>query len=127
VVAIFSQLMLSGGQPVIFGDGTKTRDYVHVSDVIAALRLGIENGSGCIYNVGTGIETSDREVFDAIAETVGFREQPHFTDYRAGEVYRIALDAGRLRREHGWTPKYDFRAGIRATVPWYRERVKAGA
>lgn len=127
VVAIFSQLMLTGGQPVIFGDGTKTRDYVHVSDIISALRIGIKSASGCIYNVGTGFEISDRTVFDTIAENVEFTDEPRFSEYRAGEVYRIALDAGRLRREHGWAPKYDFRAGIRQTVPWYRERVKAGA
>jgi len=123
VVAIFSELMLQGKQPKIFGDGSKTRDYVHVTDVVESVMLAAARGENDIYNVGMGVETSDQEVFDAIAATVGYHGEPNYGDFRAGEVNHISLDAGKLKRELGWKPQFEFRAGIENTVPFYRSKL----
>ncbi|MGH2728315.1 MAG: NAD-dependent epimerase/dehydratase family protein, partial [Actinomycetota bacterium] len=58
VVAIFLGTMLAGGQPVIYGDGKQTRDFVHVSDVVEAFSRAIDRGSGTVYNIGTTNETN---------------------------------------------------------------------
>jgi UDP-glucose 4-epimerase len=123
VVAIFAELMLQGKQPVIFGDGSKTRDYVHVEDVINAIILAADKGGPTIYNVGMGVETTDQEVFDAVAAAVGYEEKPNYGDFRPGEVNHISLDANKLRKDLGWTTKYDFRSGVEQTVPFYRKKL----
>lgn len=122
VVAIFAELMLQGKQPKIFGDGSKTRDYVHVSDTVDAVMLAADKGGNRIYNVGLGVETTDQEVFDAVADACGYPEKPEYADFRAGEVNHISLDAARLRAM-GWNPRYDFRQGVAATIPFYRQKL----
>ena len=92
VVAIFSRQMLNGEQPTIFGQGDKTRDYIYVSDVVEANLCALVEGSKTIYNIGTGVETSDQEVFDSLAEIFNYPEKPNYAEVRPGEVHRICLD-----------------------------------
>src|SRR5574337_420443 len=77
VVAIFSRQMLAGERPTIFGDGTKTRDYVYVDDVVRAnlLAMAEKRTSGRSYNVGLGREVSDRQIFELIRRAVFYREK----------------------------------------------------
>jgi UDP-glucose 4-epimerase len=122
VVAIFAELMLQDKQPVIFGDGSKTRDYVHVSDTVDAVMLIAEKGKNDIYNVGMGVRTSDQEVFDAVAAATGYEKEPEYADFRPGEVNHISLDATKLKNL-GWKPEYDFRGGVEQTIPFYRKKL----
>src|SRR5262249_42535927 len=71
VVAIFAGQLLAGVRPRIFGDGSKTRDYVYVDDIVGANLLALELGDNSIYNLGSGVETSDREVFETVRAAVG--------------------------------------------------------
>ncbi|MFP3902662.1 MAG: NAD-dependent epimerase/dehydratase family protein [Armatimonadota bacterium] len=119
VVAIFAGQMFSGIRPTIFGDGTKTRDYVYVGDVVAANRIVLDSGSG-VYNIGTGVQTTDQEVFDAVADAVGYDEEPIYADERPGEVHHIALDISRARDDLGWQPTVDFRDGVKRTIEYMR-------
>jgi UDP-glucose 4-epimerase len=122
VVAIFAELMLQGKQPIIFGDGSKTRDYVHVADTVDALMLVADKGENALYNVGMAVRTADQEVFDAVAEACEYQEKPKYGEFRAGEVNHISLDATRLLAL-GWQPKYNFRSGIQQTIPFYRKKL----
>jgi UDP-glucose 4-epimerase len=122
VVAIFSQLLLEGKAPTIFGDGTKTRDYVFVSDIVQANVLALEAGDGGLYNVGTGREVSDDQIFEAVRDAVGVKIKPVHSEFRRGEVRRIALDAGRIRAELGWRPRVALEQGIPKAVEFYRAR-----
>ncbi len=124
VVAIFATQMLTGRQPTIFGPGDKTRDYVHVSDVTAANILAFERGTNTILNIGTGVETSDQEVFDTLADALDYDVEPHNAEVRKGEVYRIALECSRARQELGWSPVLSFKEGIAGTAEYYRELAK---
>jgi UDP-glucose 4-epimerase len=123
VNAIFTGLMLSGERPTIFGNGDKTRDYVFVSDVVAANLLALEHGGGQIINIGTGVQTSDQEVYDAIAAAVGFDQPPHYAPERKGEVRHIALDVARARQVLGWSPQVGFRDGVARTVAAVRQEM----
>jgi len=122
VVAIFAGQMLRGEQPTIFGSGDKTRDYTHVSDVVAANLLAMEQGNNAIYNIGTGLETSDQEMFDTLAKVLSYSGNPHYTPVRAGEVYRICLDAAKAQEELGWQARLSLEEGLLQTVNYYQAR-----
>ncbi|MGE0384267.1 MAG: NAD-dependent epimerase/dehydratase family protein [Gammaproteobacteria bacterium] len=120
VVAIFTRQMLAGEQPTIFGDGSKSRDYVHVYDVAAATTLLVEAGEQAdVFNLGWGREVTDRMIFDAVRDALGAKVEPRYAPVRPGEVSRIALDASRIRLAHGWKPTIALEDGIAATVRWY--------
>lgn len=117
VIAIFCGLLSSGGTPTVYGDGTQTRDYLYVGDVVAAaLAAGQSQASGAI-NIGTGRETSVLELVEALARLGGAeRFEPRFAPARAGEVQRISLDAGRAERELNWHPATGLDEGLRLTL-----------
>ena len=121
VVAIFAGRMLAGEAPTIFGDGTDTRDYVFVEDVVDAFCRALERGKG-VVNVGTGVETSTNEVHRAIAAACGYRAAPVHGPSRPGDLHRSAVDIRRAAKEIGWEPFTDFPEGARITVDWFRER-----
>lgn len=122
VVAIFSRQMLAGEQPTIFGDGTKTRDYVYVGDVVAAnlLAMTATRASGRSYNIGLGREISDRQIFELVRNAVGATVKPILTSKRPGEIDRICLDASLAKTELGWEPATSLEEGIARTVAFYR-------
>lgn len=126
VNAIFAGMMLRGETPTIFGNGDKTRDYVFVSDVVEANVLALDRAPGETLNIGTGIETTDQEVFDAIAEAVGFSRPAHYAPERKGEVRRIALSCDRAREVLGWAPQISFREGVARTVRHVRAEMASG-
>ena len=120
VVAIFTRQMLQGERPTIFGKGDKTRDYVYVSDVVTANLLAMEKGENSIYNIGTGVETSDQEIFNLLAELTGYQGSPHYATVRKGEVYRSCLDYSKAQKAIGWQPRFLLREGLVETVNYYR-------
>ncbi|MCA9774065.1 MAG: GDP-mannose 4,6-dehydratase, partial [Myxococcales bacterium] len=125
VVAIFAEGLLAGEARVIFGDGHKTRDYLHVHDVARANVLALERGAGHTLNLGWGREIRDAEVYAAVRDALGSVMEPEHAPRRPGEIERIALDAGAARRELGWEATIPFEDGVRGTVAYYRDRAKS--
>jgi len=121
VVAIFTGKILKGEKPVIFGDGTQTRDYVYVEDVVKANVLALEGKEG-IYNIGTGIETSVNELIKVFSKVLGREIKPEYAPPRIGEVHRISLDADMAKKELGFVPKYSLPEGILKTIEWYKNQ-----
>jgi UDP-glucose 4-epimerase len=122
VVAIFAGLMLSGKQPTVFGGGGQTRDYVFVDDVVDAFVRATEKGGGLLMNIGTGVETSVLELYDAMARLSGYGGAPNQAPERAGELLRSALDPGRAAIHLGWKPWTPLDEGLLRTLDWFRER-----
>ncbi len=127
VVAIFAIQMLTGKQPTIFGPGDKTRDYTHVSDIVKANIVALEKGKNTIYNIGTGVETSDQEIFDTMASVLGYKGKPIYAPVRKGEVYRISLECSKARKELGWRPRLSLKEGVAQTAEYYRKLAKQSA
>ncbi|BBZ47029.1 NAD-dependent epimerase/dehydratase family protein [Mycobacterium parmense] len=121
VVAIFAQALLSGKPTKVFGDGGKTRDYVFVDDVVDAfVKAAGEAGGGQRFNIGTGLETSDRQLHSAVAAAVGGPDEPEFHPDRLGDLRRSCLDIGLAQRVLGWQPKVQLDEGVRRTVEYFR-------
>jgi len=122
VVAIFSNMMLSGEEPRVNGDGGQTRDYVYVGDVVranlSALRPDL---SGC-FNVGTGIETSVNELYERLKAAAGYAGDKVHGPAKPGEQYRSVVDAGLIEREAGWRPEVALDEGLFMTVEYFRSK-----
>jgi UDP-glucose 4-epimerase len=117
VVAIFMNRLREGEPPKIFGDGTQTRDYVYVGDVVSATLAAAEHPGG-VLNVGTGVETSVLELYERIQRVAGVEREPEFADARPGELQRSVLDASLARRELNWEPQRSLDEGLAETWGW---------
>ena len=122
VVAIFVGRMLAGRQPTVFGDGSQTRDYVFVDDVVDAFVRATEKGGGLLMNIGTAVETSVADLYGAVARITGYPEPPNQAPARAGELQRSALDPGRAAIHLGWKPWTTLEAGTQQVIDWFRAR-----
>ncbi|MCV7253838.1 SDR family NAD(P)-dependent oxidoreductase [Mycobacterium hackensackense] len=121
VVAIFAKALLAGEATKIFGDGTDSRDYVFVDDVVDAfVKASGEAGSGQRFNVGTGISTTVRDLHSAIAKAVGTADDPEFYPPRLGDLRKSQLDISRGAEVLGWRPQVDIDEGIERTVEFFR-------
>jgi UDP-glucose 4-epimerase len=123
VVAIFSQALLSGRPTKIFGDGSDTRDYVFVDDVVDAfVKASGEAGGGQRFNIGTGVETSVRQLHSAIAKAAGAPDEPEFHPARLGDLQRSCLDISLAKQVLGWTPAIGIDDGVARTVDYFRNQ-----
>ena len=120
VVAIFSRKMLAGRPCTIYGDGTQTRDFVYVDDVVSAFVAARDRGSGELVNVGSGAEISVNELYSKLAQLTGSRFEPVYAAARPGELQRIVVDPAKAGRELGWSPRVDLDDGLKQTVAWFR-------
>jgi len=120
VVAIFAGQMLAGRRPNIYGDGAQTRDYLYVDDAVDAFVRATEKGGGLLVNIGTGAETTVRDLYDRIAALTGYAETPHMAPARMGELDRSCLDPGRAAIHLGWKPWTDLDEGLGLTLDWFR-------
>jgi UDP-glucose 4-epimerase len=123
VIAIFCQRMLDGKAPVVFGDGTQTRDYVYVKDVVKSNLAALERGTGPeALNIGTGTETSVLELVEIINAHVDTGVTPEFAPPIEGEVNRIYLDISKAKKVLGWQPEVSLEDGIEDFVDYLEDR-----
>jgi len=121
VVAIFANAMLAKRSTRLFGDGGNTRDYVYVGDVVNAFVLASgEQGGGRRFNIGTGVQTSDRQLHTLVAEQAGVPDEPEFAEARLGDLRASALDPSAAREGLGWEPQVDIAEGVARTVEYFR-------
>lgn len=122
VIAIFAGKLLAGKQPTVYGDGSQTRDYVYVDDIVDAFVRASERGGGLLMNIGTGVETSVLDLYTMMAEAAGVRSGPRLAPERPGELARSALDPGRAAIHLGWKPWTSLEEGLALTLDWFREQ-----
>jgi UDP-glucose 4-epimerase len=116
VIAIFCGRLHGGARPLIFGDGTQTRDYIYVEDLAAALVSAGDSDAGGVVNIGTETETSVLELLEILSEHHGpGAPGADFKPARTGEIDRSCLDATRARELLGWSASTPLREGLRRT------------
>jgi UDP-glucose 4-epimerase len=120
VVAIFSRKMLGGRPCTIYGDGTQTRDFLFVDDVVEAFTAARDAGGGELINVGSGAELSVNDLYARLKELTGSRFDPVYAPPRPGEVDRIVVDPSKAAAVLGWKPSTDLDEGLKQTVAWFR-------
>jgi dTDP-L-rhamnose 4-epimerase len=123
VIAIFSSRLLGGRAPLVFEDGAQSRDFVHVSDVVAANLLALERDAavGGVYNVGTGRATSVLAVAETLARELGVAIRPELVGrFRAGDIRHCFADPVAAARDLGFEAKTALRDGLRDLLAWLR-------
>lgn len=122
VVAIFTSKMLSGGQPVINGDGKQTRDYVFVGDVVRANLLALHYNGSSIFNIGTGIETDVNQLFNHLKKHTGASCKEEHVPAKVGEQMRSVISSKKIHEELGWTPTVTIEEGLKSTVEFFKSK-----
>ena len=120
VISIFSNKFLSNEQPIIYGDGNQTRDYVYVMDVVEAMILSSKTEENLFLNIGTGIETSVNQLVEIMKEKFNSDIEPIYQDPREGELLRSVLDNSKALASIGWKPVYDLNIGMEKVVDWLK-------
>ncbi|MFN4226761.1 MAG: SDR family NAD(P)-dependent oxidoreductase [Candidatus Ratteibacteria bacterium] len=119
VIAIFISRVLCGKECIIFGDGNQTRDFIYIEDVVAANILFMNNDITGIFNVGTGIETSVNSIFEIIKKKIGKDCKKIYEKERKGELKRSCLSIEKIKKQTGWSPKFNIEQGIEKTIEWF--------
>ncbi len=120
VVSIFAGLLLEGKSCTVYGDGRQTRDFVYVDDAVDAFVRAADRGSGLLCNIGTGVETSVNELYQAMADAAGVTDPPTYGPARTGELARSALDPTRAGMHLGWEPWTELASGVADVLAWAR-------
>jgi UDP-glucose 4-epimerase len=115
--------MLAGRRPQIFGDGTQSRDFTFVEDVVQANLLAAEvpGIGGNLYNVACGDRISLLELMDCINALLGTDIAPVLNDPRPGDVKHSLADIQRARTDLGYEPKVPVREGVRRCLKYFQE------
>ena len=123
VIAIFASRMIEGKPVTIDGDGSQSRDMLHVGDVAIANLAALDKGSGGTFHISSGIPVTVNDLFRKLALLTEYKQQPRFGPARKGDVYRIALDNTRAKKQLGWQPRILLEEGLRLTVDYFREQI----
>lgn len=125
VIALFARALLEGRAATIFGDGSQTRDFTYVENVVEANLLAMSvslEEPGAVVNVGAGERISINDLYDAMAEELGSGVRPNHLPARAGDVRDSLASLEKAQRLLGYKPRIHWREGLRRTVAWYRDR-----
>lgn len=123
VIAIFFLKMLKNEDTYITGDGSITRDYVYIDDVVEANVLAINNKLTGVYNVSTGIETSLLELFDKMAKLTNYSKPKQFVPFKLGEQMRSVCSYAKINKATGWQPRTFLDDGLVETLKYYQQKV----
>lgn len=130
VIPKWTRAMLRNEEVTIFGDGETSRDFCFVANAVQAnIRAAFagEDAKGEVYNVAVGAQTSLSVLFALIRDglrnhNVQYDRDPHFSDFRQGDVRHSLADIGKARRLIGYAPTHSIEQGIAEALPWYIER-----
>ncbi len=122
VIAIFTDKILTGDQPIINGTGEQTRDYLYIKDIVKANMLVFEKNVSGIFNVSTGVETSVNDLFRKIVELTKMIVKEVHGPAPPGERMRSCISHEKIKKEFGWEPDYNIDKGLKETIEWFKGR-----
>ncbi len=121
LIPSFISKIVSGGKLPVYGTGENVREWIHVSDSVAAIYKVLKNGKvGEYYNISSQDFRTNLEVTRQILEVFG-KDESHieFVEDRLGHDFRYAIDSSKIRNELEWVPMVQFESGLRSTIKWY--------
>ena len=121
VIAIFTEKLLRGEQPLIFGNGRQTRDYVYVGDVARANFLALKSKKVGRYNVGTGVETNVNNIFKGLVKVMGSKVKAKRVAGVLGEQKRSCLANKKIKKDLKLKVSVDLEKGLKRTVEWFSD------
>jgi UDP-glucose 4-epimerase len=125
VVSIFIEKLQNGETPTVFAypdepDGM-VRDYVFVGDVVEANRAVVEKGSGEAWNIGTGLETNTRTLYDTICRVMGCSIKPNPAGARKGDLKHSCLNVDKAAEGLGWKANHTLEEGVAKTYEYFKK------
>jgi UDP-glucose 4-epimerase len=126
VIPLFITAMLRGQSPVIFGDGTQSRDFTYIDNVVQGnlLASSAPDAPGEVMNLATGGRISLLDLVDAINDVLGTAIQPRFATARDGDIKHSRADISKAAELLDFAPGISFEEGLRRTVAWYRDTIE---
>jgi UDP-glucose 4-epimerase len=123
VMAIFIPKMLKGEQPVIYGDGSQTRDFTYVENNVYAniLAMTSDKCAGEMMNIACGEKQSVLEIVGVINNILGTNLEPIFKEPRIGDIMHSCASIEKSKTLLGYTPKVTFEEGVAKTIEWYKQ------
>src|ERR1700690_1999676 len=124
LIPLFVTNLMEGKKVPLYGDGLNVRDWLYVEDHCQALWTVLTKGSpGEVYNIGGNNEITNRNITETILTAMGrdWDKSVQYVKDRPGHDRRYAIDAGKMQRELGWSPKHRFEEAIKTTIAWYHE------
>jgi UDP-glucose 4-epimerase len=124
VITVFTNNLLQGKRPTIYGDGRQTRDFVNVKDIVQANMLAMESAeaAGGVFNVASGTSTSVLELFETLKAATGSSNiEPRFAPPRPGDVKEGSASIARISEALGYGPSVDPRVGLPEVVDYVRQ------
>jgi len=123
VIPKFITRILAHERPVIYGDGTQTRDFTYVRDVAEANVRAMESSAQGVYNIAYGQQIDLNSLADLIMSITGIRTTPVYEPPRPGDIYHSLADSSRARDAFGYKPRYTVKTGLEETIQWYLEQM----
>lgn len=120
VVAIFAQKLLQNKLPIIYGDGTQTRDFIFVEDVVSANVKALVYNKSLICNIGTGVQTDINTIFNKLKHIVVSDLEKSHAAARIGEQKVSVLDCKKAKEELGWQTQSSLDQGLTQTVNFFK-------
>jgi len=124
VIPKFISLILEGKAPTINGDGSITRDFVFVKDVVHANIKAINTEAEGVFNIANGKQTSLKELAELIMKKVGTKVEIIYGPNRIGDVQDSLADITEAKNKLQYNPKYDIKKGLKETIKWYKMRAR---
>lgn len=126
VIPKFLKQLMVGERPTINGDGHQSRDFTYIDNVIEGnLRACLASGdaAGTAYNIGAGGRQYLIDVYNDLCDALGVKTEPVFGPDRKGDIRDSNADISKARKNLGYDPSYDFKAGIALAIDWYKENL----
>ena len=122
VLARFIPAVLGGRKPVIYGDGSQSRDFTYVTNVVDAniLACTTDGVAGESFNIACGERITVNQILSEIKALTGSNAEPIHEDPRPGDILHSQADITKAREKMGWEPVASFKEGLKPTIDWYR-------
>ena len=124
VVGRFIQMLIDGKPPVVCGDGKQSRDFIHVADLLEAIKSACiaPKAEGELFNIGTGSRITINGLVNLINSILGKEIQPKYEEARPGDIRHSLADITKAEEMLGFRPRVSIMDGLRTTIEWYKKR-----